>query len=407
MNIKEKYRLILTLALVILVGLTALQSFASDGQTNPFVQRYLPDQQSDGSPKISAEVDFLSPQAANRFWAMGASPLKIPPTPSQQQLGACQQMIVNSELDVIDLGDGTGTVEPWAIIDPIVYFDSSTSTSPIYSLVLDIGDASDPTPTQDAFGQAFFMPDNLISVDIDYNRKMDFANPVDEVYGNLWTVDNSGNLETFITSWPVADTPAGWAPQNVLINDAPTLNQIEGRLMALLFFNTTTDPTPGEIIWFDDVTLTACFDPPAHAAFLPVVENNAGTGPLCIPPTENPPDSWFNDRGLIQTGAVCNTNLSVPLDDRDYYSYVASQTGSHTIRLRNLPSGSNWAALVYNDTDPPPAGPTNGGTCFTSAPGDGDKSVVCTFNAGQKYVIKVSSGSTPMNGSYILEVTMP
>jgi hypothetical protein len=109
---------------------------------------------------------------------------------------------------------------------------------------------------------------------------------------------------------------------------------------------------------------------------------------------------------LIQTQANCNSNLS-QLDDRDYYSYTPTQTGSHTVHLRNLPPGSNWAALVYNDTEPPPTGPTNGGACYTAAPGSADKSVVCTFTAGQKYVIKISSGSTPMNGTYNLQVTRP
>jgi len=176
--------------------------------------------------------------------------------------------------------------------------------------------------------------------------------------------------------------------------------------MAIVLYNFTTDTSPGERTWFDDVTLTACFDSSGYASYLPANFNVAGTGPVCIPPSENPPDSWYNNRGLVETGANCNSTLS-QLDDRDYYSYVPSQSGSHTVHLRNLPTGSNWSASVYNDVEPPPGGPTNGGTCYTSAPGDGDKSVVCNFNAGQKYVIKVSVGTTPMAGSYNMQVTRP
>jgi hypothetical protein len=33
--------------------------------------------------------------------------------------------------------------------------------------------------------------------------------------------------------------------------------------------------------------------------------------------------------------------------------------------------------------------------------------VTCNFTAGQPYVIKVSSGSTPMTGGYNLQVTRP
>jgi hypothetical protein len=247
----------------------------------------------------------------------------------------------------------------------------------------------------------------LTSVTAVYDRKIDFANSVDQVYGELWSVDNEGVLDEFITGWIVGDTPAGWGERTFTVNNGPILAEMSGRLMALVLVNDTTDTTPGEITWFDDVTLTACFDPPLHSVYLPVVERpTANAGPVCNPPSESPPDSWYNNRGSTQTGANCNSNLS-QLDDRDYYSFVPGQSGNHTVWLRNLPPGSNWSASVFNDTEPPPSAPTNGGACYTSQPGAGDKSVVCNFTAGQKYVIKVSAGSTPLTGSYNLQVTSP
>lgn len=405
---KENKRLFLILLPVILAALTVLQSFASDRQTAaPPLQRYLPDQQEVRVEKEAPVVNPLSPLAGERIWPTDPAPLQIPAQPAPRHTAACEQLIVNPELDVLDLGDGSGTAEPWVVLWPIVYFDDTDYSSPLHSLVLDIGDSGDPSPNFDGFGQAVFMPTGLTDVTIQYDRKIQFANSVDQLYGELWTVDNEGFLDQFITGWSVGTTPPEWDTRVFTINDAPTLAQMNGRLMALVLVNDTTDPTPGEIAWFDDITVTACFNPPTHASFLPSIANKAGsTVPVCSPPSESPPDSWSSNRGFTQTGANCNSTLS-QLDDRDYYSFVPSQSGSHTVHLRNLPPGSNWAALVYNDTEPPPSGPTNGGACYTSQAGSADKSVVCTFTAGQEYVIKISSGSTPMSGSYNLQVTKP
>jgi hypothetical protein len=382
-----------------------MQGFAGERQTIAAALQPLIPEQRGVVEKVAPEVNPLSPLAGERVWPIDPAPLILPPVSSPKTTAACDQLIVNTELDVIVQGS-SGTAEPWVVLWPIVYYDDTDYSSPFYSLVLDIGDNGDPSPNYDGFGQAFYMPSGLISILVEYDRKIEFANSIDQVYGELWTVDDEGFLDQYITGWNVSDTPAGWGARMFTINDGPTLAQMEGRLMALVLVNDTTDPTPGEITWFDDVTVTACYDPPSNAAYMPAVPYLAGSGPVCNPPSENPPDSWYTNRGIIQTSALCNTTLS-QLDDRDYYSFVASQTGSHTVRLSNLPVGSNWAALVYNDTEPPPTQPTNGGACYTSQPGHANKTVVCTFTAGQEYVIKVSSGSTPMTGSYTLQVTRP
>lgn len=408
MNIKLKYRILLTLSLVVLVGLTALQSYAGAGQTDvALFHRFSPEALGQVVEKQAPEIDPLNPLAGERVWPDTPARLILPEPVDLPTEGNCVQLIVNSELDVLIFNDGTGTAEPWVVLWSRVYYSDVEYTSPSFSLFEIIGDADDPTPTYDGFGQAFYMPAGLTSVTVEYDRKIDFANGVDTVQGELWTVDSAGFLDQFVTGWIVGDSPATWDTRFYTINDAPTLNQLSGRTIALALTNSTTDPSPGEVVYFDDITVTACFTPPDYAAYMPIVEYGSGnSGPLCLPPSESPPDSWYNNRGLIQAGATCNSNLS-QLDDRDYYSFTAAQSGSHTIKLSNLPAGSNWATLVYNDTEPPPTAPTNGGTCYTSQPGAGDKTVVCNFNAGQKYVVKVSSGSTPMTGSYTLQLTMP
>ena len=323
---------------------------------------------------------------ANVSGPANTEPFKIPTNTYAPAVNGevCDQLIANTELDVIDFGDGTGSAEPWAVLWDIVYFDSVIFNSPSHSLVLEIGDGGDPTPTFDGFGQAFNMPEDLNSVTIEYSRRIDFANPNDDLFYELWTVDDMGFLDQYITGFNVGETPGGWSDRMGTVNDAGTLNQMEGELMALVFANGTTDLSPpNEVAWFDDIMLTACYNPPPGSSFMPYSAYNAGTGPICIPPSESPPDGWYNDRGLTETGANCNSTLST-IDDRDYYNFTPNQSGNHTIHLRNLPAGSNWSASVYNDTEPPPPGPTNGGTCFTSAPGDGDKSVVCNFIAGSK-----------------------
>ncbi len=406
MNNKKKTRFLTLILLVFLVALTAMQSFAGDSKIDATsFQKYVPGQHQ-GVEKTEPIIDPNSPLAGERLWPTNTVPFKMPDAPNPNQPAGCQQLIVNSELDVIELGGGTGTAEPWVVLWPAVYYSDTIYVSPIHSLLFIIGDSGDPSPEYDGFGQAFYMPYGLTYVDVTYQRRIDYPNSIDEVFGELWTVDSDGYLDTFITGWTVGDTPSGWGARIFSINDGQTLSQLSGERIALVFANDSDVPTPGEITYFDDIELTACFNPPDFASYLPATVNMAGTGPVCIPPSESPPDTWYTNRGLVQTGANCNSTLS-QLDDRDYYSYTPTQSGSHTVHLRNLPTGSNWAALVYNDVEPPPSGPTNGGNCYTSAPGDGDKSIVCNFNAGQNYVIKVSVGDTPISGSYNMQVTRP
>lgn len=331
----------------------------------------------------------------------------------------CKQLLLNPQLDVLELGDGTGRAEPWVVYDPVVYYSNQDYVSPQHSLVLVDADTqvTDPTPTQDAFAQALYMPTGLVTVTIEYYAAMANANTTDRALGNLWTVDANGEPVTFLGGWEVRESPNAWQKQTVLITGSDDLANMAGQRIAIFLFNATDGNTPGEIVLFDDVTLTACSRaaPSGAAVYLPAVMRNfrGGAGPICIPPSENPQDTWNANRGYVECNATCQSTLS-RLDLADYYTFVPSFTGTGncTLYLKNLPPGTEWAAMIFVDQPnyPPPyaPGPTNG-QCRIATPGSGDKSVTCPLTGGTAYFIKVSAGAnySGPEGSYTMQITCP
>jgi hypothetical protein len=274
-------------------------------------------------------------------------------------------------------------------------------------------DSGDETPTQDAFAQAFYMPDNLTSVTIHYYTTAVDANTDDRALGNLWTVDADGELVDYLGSWEVGDSPSGWQGQTVPITDPAALAPMEGQRMAIILFNQTDGAEPGERVRFDDVTLTACTVTPPTTIYLPLVLRSYGvsTGPVCRPPTENPQDTWDANRGYTEADAICDSTLS-RIDLADYYTFVPPVNGDYTLHLRNLPAGTEWAAHVYVDQAayPPPYAPgpaTN--QCRIDIGGSGDKSVTCPLDGGKGYFVKVSAGAsyTGPEGGYQMQIVSP
>ena len=41
---------------------------------------------------------------------------------------SCRPMLANSSINVVELGDGTGTDDPWTTIAPIVYYTKNPAT---------------------------------------------------------------------------------------------------------------------------------------------------------------------------------------------------------------------------------------------------------------------------------------
>jgi hypothetical protein len=332
----------------------------------------------------------------------------------------CFQILANSELNVVelgDLGDGTGNVEPWVIVNPIVYYFRDDSVSPpnyflyIQDTIEGGADAGDETPNQDVFGQGFVLPDNLVSLQVVYDAATLNSEEVDKAYGYLWHIDENDNLpdDGGIVTWENPD-PAGsddWARYTVDITQPAFLSQLSGNKIALLFYNDTDGFAPEESVFFDNIILNACVPskPAGGRLFLPSVFNVVNTDPVCVPPSEVPRDEVDANRGLVQARATCNTTLS-QLDTQDYYTFVPQQGGNYTLQL-NPPDGTEWSASVIEKVGGSYAyapGPT-GGQCRIATPGDVDKQVTCGLQAGREYVVKVSAGQySGVEKNYIMQV---
>lgn len=327
--------------------------------------------------------------------------------------GGCQQLLANTTLDVIE-GADFGTAEPWVPLEDFVYYHNEAYTSPSHSLFLADADPDDPTPDVDAFGQGFYMPLNLTSVTVEYNVAMLDANANDAVYGALWSLASDGALDEVIHAWAVGEELNGqWEGRYMQITAPDKLALMNSKAMAIILLNDGDGQTPGEIVFFDDITLTACTAAPRGGnVFLPVMMRNhrVFAGPICRPSSDNPRDQWNANRGLTETNAICTSNLA-QTDQKDYYTYVPTKTDNHTFHLRQLPAGSNWSISVYVEqgaNDPPFApGPTEG-TCRISTPGSQNKAVTCPLTGGQVYIVKVSAGSyAGSEASYEMQVVGP
>lgn len=330
-------------------------------------------------------------------------------------LAACNQLLLNPTLDVFELGDGTGSAEPWEVLEQIVYYDSETFVSSQYSLFLLIGDdaydgfPADPSPAWDAFTQFVQLPDYLESIVVDYWSATVNGRAGDLAYGDIYAFDEQGNVE-WVTGWYVGDFGSTWNNQYFPITDTVTLEQLSGKPIAVVFSNDSENGlTQGEGVWFDDITLTACTDdgPSVSKAFLPNMARAGEPEPRCTPPVE--PDSWNvpSTRGYVEVRAVCNHAMS-PYDTKDYYTFEAPSTRNFRFNLRNLPPGSEWSLTVFVDQSgtPPIA---DGGDCRTTQPGDGDKQVTCSLTGGQGYFIKISAGTdySGPEASYDMQITTP
>jgi hypothetical protein len=330
---------------------------------------------------------------------------------------SCDQVLENTKMDVVELGDGTGTVEPWSIIFQKVYYTNDPNLAyDGYSMVLVDGDPPDTSPEIDMFGQGFVMPDNLTEFSAEYMFATLGTNLGDEAYGELYLLDDDWTLHWpdenyFVGRWTVAESQGAWARQTITSNDPSFLNKMAGKKVAILLYTDTDGDDPKEDVFFDNVMFTACSkaEPFGGKIFLPSIMKDYGqaTGPICRESNENPLDQFNSNRGLVQTGATCSGKLS-NVDIKDYYAFKPSKDGNHTLWLTNLPEKTQWSATMFVDADPYPFAPGSAdGKCFTSQPGHGDKEVVCNLKKGNDYFVRIDSGSTPIAGSYKMKITAP
>ena len=222
---------------------------------------------------------------------------------SQTTSGACTQLLENTQLDV----SGSGSIAPWGVYDPHVYFSDQDFVSPDHSLLFVDADSGDPSPTQDAFGQIFDLPNNLEKVTIEYQSATANTNSNDDVFGNLWTVDSNDNLDQSLGGWTVGESPNAWKPQSVTISNPSDLAPLEGRRLAILLFNKTNGQNPGEITFFDDIKVTACVNTDT-----PTPTDTATPTPKT--PTPTPSSTPSSTPTSTQTPTPTDTPTSSPTD---------------------------------------------------------------------------------------------
>lgn len=343
---------------------------------------------------------------------------------------ACGNIIANSRLNILEFGDGTGTAEPWVFLIPqLFYINENDPDDPFgpwaydgYSLVFRDGDPGDPSPKIDMFGQGFLMPDNLSDVTVEYWRATVDGNAADEVWGELWLLDDTGTLHLdnpdkyLVGFWDVFESKDEWNLESV-VAPKDMVKDLDGQLAALIFYNYTDGSAPDapeskkEWMLIDDITLTVCYKPATvtgKRSYLPTIQKTGEVAPYCVPPSENPRDEYHSNRGYTQTAAACKSALS-ELDKADYYTFKPNKSGSHTLHLKKLPDKTEWSAMIFEDKATPEYAPGNSdsGRCHIDTPGSKDKKVTCDLKKDKEYFIKVSAGSTPKTGGYEMKVVTP
>lgn len=332
----------------------------------------------------------------------------ITPTASE----VCVTTLWNPQMDVVELGDGTGTIEYWEIFDQKVYYDPRAGyyRSAAYALVMgDELDGSDPdvvssTEDWDEFGQAFYAPPNLTYLEVNYSRLYTNTNASDEAAYFLWTLDDQGYFDELVTGVAVGESPEGWSDRYafwdpaVYPEDGPVLDALSGHVLVLTFDAITDRQAPDEWIWVDDVQVLMCYMPEPNQLYLPLALRAYGkpAGPTCV---DMEPDS-VTARGHTDLGAVCSGSFSAT-DTQDYYTLAAGGATAVRLNLYNLPTGTEWAAMIYEATG------TYKLVCAITTPGSGDKSVNCTLNPAMSYLVKVNAGVAPSPGAdqYNMSVT--
>ncbi|MFQ6101537.1 MAG: hypothetical protein ACE5OS_09950 [Anaerolineae bacterium] len=380
------------------------------GQDDAYIQRAL------------QHVEALR-QAGVRFQAINsgvrATGNASPQSPSTE---TCMDVLLNPEMDVVEFGDGTGSIEYWSILSQTIYYDNRDGyyNSAQYSLAMVddsmwVDEHGDPFDTDlysstldlDEFGQGFWAPDSMTAITVTYHRlytNTDGVNDGDDIaFAGLIRLDEEGQLTSHGVYWFMDEDPSdstwrGYYVDFDVDNDPSVIATLSGYPVGLLLWLESNRAAPYEFIWLDDVQVTVCYEPaPSPQEFyvyLPATLNDFGDQPPPPPlPTCTPyePDS-VSQRGSTTVGATCSGSFS-QMDMRDYYSLNLSGVANVRLRLSDLPSGTNWDALIYEDASGYPL------ACQIGIPGDQDKYANCTLNPSKDYFVLVNTGTPPGAGA--------
>ena len=326
------------------------------------------------------------------------------PTPTPQpDTPECVELLRNPEMNVVELGDGTGTIEYWAILRQNVYYDNRPGyyQSPYHALVMmdetaESGrdtDVISATLDVDMFAQGFVTPLGLTELRVQYSRLYTNTNDADNAYSILWTLTDDGYLDELIEMVPIGETPESWSNRYWELtqsDDAALLAALSSRPLAIAFALFSDRAPPSAAIWLDDIQVRACYQRAPSTVYLPTALRSFGavSEPTCF---DLEPDS-VTSRGHVDLGAICDGRFSA-VDQRDYYS-LRMPAGVVDIRLNlfDLPSDTNWDALIYEDAAGFPL------ACHIGTYGSADKYTDCTLNDAKTYFVMVNAGTAPLEG---------
>jgi hypothetical protein len=323
---------------------------------------------------------------------------------------ACVNVLFNPQLDVVEFGDGTGSVDYWSILFQNVYFDNDDYNSPSHSLVLvDEPPGSDPPDNDlvdiegeiwdlDQFGQGFLTPPDLTRVVVSGFSVYANPNENDVALSWLYWLTPDGYLDDWIAYAPIPEATGGftyWFWELTASEYPDLLADMSNQLLAVVYVLISDRQGDIEVIWLDDLQVTLCYDRQS-AVYLPLLARQPYSPPQ---PTCSPrePDSVAQP-GSTTVDVTCGGSLN-NMDQKDYYTLDLDGANRVRLHLRNLPSGTNWDALIYENKSGYPL------ACQIGTPGDSDKrSDNCNVNPSKNYFVLVSRGPNQTGGSYEMEV---
>ena len=340
----------------------------------------------------------------------------------QYPTATCMDVLLNPQFDVVEFGDGTGSIENWSILYQKVCYSSQTYASANHSVIMSDGPCSvNPDDVNryntfyeqymeyDSLAQGFWAPPNLTSIRFSYMAASADLDDGDWAGSQLWTLDSEGYLDEYLVGFYITESEGAWGSRwwEITQADHPIeLSDASGKPLALVFYLWGDDLTPQEWLWLDDAQLQVCYNRGVASVYLPLAAKQYGTssGPTCVP---REPDS-VGEMGKTALGATCGGSFSA-LDEKDYYDLNLTTAASAQeaqanipirLRLFNLPNGTNWDAMIYqNSTGYPLA-------CQIGTPGDSNKDEDCTLDSNKNYFVLVSRGpETSPGGTYQMSVT--
>ena len=364
----------------------------------------------DARTRQALQLAQAVPQAGMRFQVTDAGAnvnRRVSPQSPQSPSQRCVEVLLNPQMDVVEFGDGTGTVDAWTIMAQKIYYSTVDPHSAAHSLVMrDELDGSDTVGIYigstyydyDEFGQAFNTPRGLTSLRTVFYRKYFNPDSYDYVFARVWTLDSGGSLDEFIGAVQIDDAsyPAETWQGFYWDLTSAQLVTASNKSLALVFTMFSDQVSPGERMYLDDAQVTLCYETGPSTVYLPLLIKTIDSGPVCAP---YEPDG-VSRRGSTTVGATCSGSFG-QVDTEDYYSLNLNGATKVRLELFDLPTGTNWDAMIYEDATGYPL------ACHIGTVGDQNKSADCpTLSLSKNYFVMVSAGTAPGAGANTYQMSV-